>query len=333
MFKFKPSVPLTIGLELELQLLNSKSLNLTNKILSIMELFPDSESVIPEFIQNTVELRSKICTDIEELRLNLISIVKDLRSKSKDLGIKLCGSGTHPFSRHLGILTPLPRYLELEETAGLISHTQITFATHVHIGMTTGDEAISVMRKLSAFIPFLISLSANSPFWRGYNTGFASYRHRILDSSRSYGLPPLFDNWQDFETFFKTAKRSGVFQSINDIHWDIRPRPHLGTLEIRVMDAQSSVTDAVTLANLIRLLVKYLIDTPDQAIQANLPHELPWWIAKENRFQASRLAIDSKFIKDETGSYRTINKVFQDVYKNIKPYVEDSNEALYLQKL
>ena len=134
----------------------------------------------------------------------------------------------------------------------------MTYAFHVHVGMTNGDEAISLMRSLRPYLPILIAVSASSPFWWGHDSGYACYRQRVLASMRSYGIPPHFDSWKEFSDFFKSAQRAKTFHSVDDIHWDIRPRPDMGTLEIRVMDSQPTIQEAKMLAAFVYVLVEYL---------------------------------------------------------------------------
>ncbi len=303
---FTPSSPRSIGMELELQLLDKRSLDLVDGILPLMEIFPDSPYIKPEFIQNTVEIASQVCESLPELETHVRELATKLTAKCEALGIALCGAGTHPFAERLALITPMPRYLKMKKAAGLLSHMQITFATHVHIGMSSGDEAIAVMSDLKPYLPVLIAVSANSPFWRGYDTAYASYRHRILSAARSYGNPPTFNDWNAFCEFFETTARAGIFETVNDIHWDIRPRPLLGTVEVRVMDAQSTVLDAVALAGFVRALVfliRHESRTPDQARLLKTPH---WWTQKENHFQASRRGLRAKYISDERGSARPL---------------------------
>ena len=114
----------------------------------------------------------------------------------------------------------------------------LTFAQHVHVGMPSGDEAVAIAKMLKPYLPILLALSANSPFWQGYDTGYASFRQRLLASRETYGLPPSFKNWQDFVNFFDSVKHAGVVETIRDLHWDLRLQPHWGTLEVRVMDTQ-----------------------------------------------------------------------------------------------
>lgn len=319
-------------MELELQLLDAGTLDLKDGILPLMDLYPDSPYVKPEFIQNTVEVASGICTGLGELESQIKSLIFELKSKCGELGMTLCGAGCHPFGRRLALITPFPRYLDMDATSGLLSHTQITFATHVHLGMVSGDEAMAMMRELKAYLPLLIALSANSPFWRGYDTGYVSYRHRILAASRSYGIPPSFTSWSEFCAFLTTTHHAGIFETVHDIHWDIRPRPHLGTLEIRVMDAQSSVSRAVALAGFVRALVAYLRGIQGREPAPGLPRPLHWWLEKENHFQASRLGLGANYAEDSQGTVRPLHAVLQTVIEAIWTTAEDLGEADYLER-
>jgi glutamate---cysteine ligase / carboxylate-amine ligase len=326
--EFKRSEPLSIGVELEFQLLKAETLDLTDGILPLMEFYPDSPYVKPESIQNTVEIASKVCTSIAELKVHLTALVADLKAKCQALGMRLCGAGTHPFCQRLALITPLPRYLAMEERYGYLAHTQITFATHVHLGVTSGDEAIALMRSLKPYLPLLIALSANSPFWRGYDTGYASYRHRILAATRSYGVPPSFQSWKEFCHFFETTHRAGLFQTLNDIHWDLRPRPHLGTLEVRVMDAQPTIAQAMDLTSFVRVLAAYLLRRAD----GMLP-DLPWWLEKENHFHASHLGLEAGYVANEKGTTRPLAAVWREVLETLRPLAEELGEEAWLERL
>jgi glutamate---cysteine ligase / carboxylate-amine ligase len=330
---FECSNPSFIGMEMEWQLLNNQSLDLTESILPLMALHPMAPYVKQEFIQNTVEVASRVCGSLAELETHLLEVTRDLKAKCRELGITLCGAGTHPFGQHLGIITPMPRYQAMEAAEGLPSHTQITFATHVHIGMESGDEAIRIMRALKAYLPLLIALSASSPFWRGYDTGHAAYRHRILAATRSYGVPPSFASWQDFEHFFDLGRRAGMFQVIKDIHWDIRPHPDFGSLEIRVMDAQPTIAAAVDLAGFIRALVFFLRCQDEMRSPRGLPQPLPWWIEKHNHFQAAHLGWEANYIQDEQGGIVPLREVFAKTLAAIQDTAVGLEQGVNLERL
>lgn len=328
--EFRAASAETVGMELELQLLKADSLDLVDGILSLMELLPDHPYVKPESIQNTVEIVSPVCRSVDELDAAMRPVLTELHGKCRALGMALCGAGTHPFGERLALITPRPRYLAMEERAGYLMHSQITFATHVHLGMPDGDEAVALMRAIRSYLPLLIAISASSPYWRGYDTGCASYRHRILSASRSYGVPPSFPDWAAFCRFFETTREAGLFQSDNDIHWDIRPRPRFGSLEVRAMDSQPTLTEALGLAAFVRALAAFLRTEPPAA---ELPQPLPWWIEKENHYQASLRGLEAVYIYSESGAARPLAAVWQEVLAAVAPAAAALGESAYLERL
>ena len=331
--EFKPSDPTTVGVELEFQIVDATTLDLANGILPLMARYDDGAYVRPEFFQSTVEIASKVCRGPHELDAHLRSQTAELSAHAAALGLRLCSAGSHPFSQRLGIITPLPRYRRIEKGSGYLGHTQITFATHVHVGMTSGDEAVEVMRRLKAYLPLLVGVSASSPFWRGYDTEFASYRHRILAATRSYGIPPSFESWAAFSEFLAAAQRAGVVESVNDIHWDLRPRPHLGTLEVRVADAQATVSDAVSFAVLVCALVSHLRSVAEDSEPTSLPKGLPWWTEKENHYQASRLGLQAQYVGDEQGTVDRLRQTFESVIDMLETETESLGYAPYFDHL
>lgn len=331
--EFIPSEPLTVGVELELQLIDKDNAELVNGIEPLMESYPESPYIKPEFIQNTVELASRVGNNVADVHEHLLSLANHLKAHCERLGIQLCGAGTHPFDQRLALFTPLPRYLELGTDAGILGHMQVTFATHVHIGIQTHDDMIYLFRALKPYLPLFIALSANSPFWRGYDTGFVAYRLRILAASRNYGIPPSFENWEQFCEFIEASERAGVLESMRDIHWDIRPRPHLGTVELRVMDAQSTIEEAMQLAALVRSLAACLLDQKDNINDIFLPHALPWWLERDNYYSASRIGLDANYIYNRQGDVRSLWSVWEEVAKSVQPYAESHDEMVYLQRL
>lgn len=327
---FKASGVNTIGMEIEFQLLDSASLDLIEGILPLMRRYPDSRYIKPEFIQNTVEVASPVCHSIAELDQQLRFYVKDLIINCRDLGIALCGAGTHPFSRHLAQITPLQRFLVMEKVEGYSSHTQITFATHIHIGMRSGDEAIAVMQRLTRYLPLLIALSANSPYWRGHDTNYDSFRLYILAAARSYGQPPYFRNWQEFSEFFTVVQRAGIFETMNDIHWDIRPRPHLGSLEVRVMDAQSTVSDAVALAAMVQALVAHLRCEVEPQYQY-MPNALHHWINRDNYYKAAHHGLRASYFDEHREASLPITQLYEELKRCISPMVALNTEVFFGQ--
>jgi carboxylate-amine ligase len=279
--EFNASPKPTVGVEWELQLLDPVTLDLIDGIMPLMKFFPNAEFVKPEYIQSCVELNSCIAETSDQAIAHIRGSLKKMLQRCAELNMEACGSGTHPFCRRLALITPLPRYQRIEKDVGHLAHTQITFSTHVHVGMNSGDEAMRVISHLAPALPAFIALSANSPFWRGHETGHASYRHRILAAAPNYDLPPPLRTWKEFMDFMNAALRAGMIHGIKDIHWDIRPHPDFGTVEIRTMDAASDLTTLHALVSFARSMALCFRDAPVEELTRILPLHLPDWIAKE----------------------------------------------------
>ncbi len=330
--KFKGSPHSTLGMEIELQLLDPNTLDLVDGILPLIKSYPQQPLTKAEYNQATVEINSQVCSNIEELKTNMFSVLTALQARCEELGMTICGAGTHPFCRRLVPITPWQRYQAMFERAGYLSYW-VTFAQHVHIGISSGDEAVVIAKMLKPYLPILLALSANSPFWQGYDTGYASFRQRLLASRQTYGIPPNFKNWQDFVNFFNSAKQAKVVNNIRDFHWDLRLQPSLGTLEVRVMDAQSTLQDALRLAAFVHSLIVYLQRSRRGKETGFLLKSNHWWLEKENYFQASRLGLAANYIENSQGKTRPIAQVIADILNSLTTTANQLGEIEYLQSI
>ncbi len=331
---FEPSPEFSVGIELEYQLVDADSLDLVDGVLPLLELSANRANIKPEHIQNTVEVVSSPCDGVDALAGHVVPIVHRLQRECSSLGLRLCGSGTHPFNSARATITPLPRYLEMMKSSGAWMHNQITFATHVHIGVTSGNEAVTVMAGLKPYLPLIIAMSGNSPFWRSEDTDFAAFRHRLLAPSRSYGLPPDFGSWRAFQRFYNAMKASGRMSHIDEMHWDIRPRPHLGTVELRVADAQTRVVEALAIAAFVRALVRFLRSEREFTRHVGLPpRSLPWWAHKDNCYIASRNGLSSKLINSARGDVVPVAGLIAETLSAVEPHARRLGEDSYLTVL
>lgn len=321
----------SIGVEWELQLLDPETLDLYDGIMPLMEFFPDGSFVKPEYIQSCVELTSNVETNSDQAVQHLRQTLKKTVRRCDELHMGLCGAGTHPFCRRLALITPLPRYQRMAKSAGYLASNQITFSTHVHIGMESGDQAMLVMSRLIPVVPALVAMSANSPFWRGHSTGHAAYRHRILAATPNYGLPTSFDNWAAFEDFLEAALRSSMIRHFKDIHWDIRPHPDFGTLEIRAMDAASDLRSVHGLVSFVRCLAVSMAQASGADLNAVIPSELPFWIEKQNRFRAGQLGMEAEYIVNAKGEHRPMREFIDDLFEFCLPVAAKIGESTGIQ--
>jgi carboxylate-amine ligase len=338
---FNGSDGFTVGMELEFQLVDADTLDLADGILLLLELDratelnhsrPVNDHVKPEMIQSSVEVISDPCANVAELEADLIPRVERLAATCESLGLKLCGAGTHPFCERLADITPGARYEPMKEVSKRLANTLVTFATHVHLGVPSGDEATTLMRELKPYLPVLVVLSAKSPFWHGYDTGHAAYRHRVLAATRSYGQPPEFSSWSEFVAALDAMRRAGVFANVDRVHWDLRPRPRFGTLEVRVMDSQPNVAEAADLAAFLRALTAYLSATRDEPESRPLAPS-PWWMHKDNCFIASRYGRDARLIADAAGRVVRFDELFDQLIQALGPHADALDERAYLNQL
>jgi carboxylate-amine ligase len=316
---FMPSAAFSVGMELELQLLDPITHDLAEAVLPLLATYSDRRFVKPEFLQNTVEVVSPVAADLRELEASLRALLKELLSHLDRLGLAVCGSGTHPFHRKPATYTPGERYRLMERNYGWLGQNQVTFATHVHLGLASGAEPLLLMRDLKPFLPLLVALSASSPFWHGCDTGFAAFRQRVLAASRTYGIPPDFPDWRAFERFYATMHRAGVLGSLRDIHWDLRPAPQFGTLEVRVMDAQPTLAEALALAALLRALVRFLQAARGGWTPPAVLAPQPWWILRDNCFIASRDGIGASLIASQDGDRMPLRQIAALVLAWVRP--------------
>ena len=311
--QFERSKNPSVGVEWELQLLDPETLDLVDGILPLMEFFPRAEFVKPEYIQSCVELNTGVCQSSVEAAQDIQGTLKRALHRCEELGMSLCSAGTHPFCRRLALITPLPRYRKVESSTGILSHMQITFSAHVHVGMSSGDEAMRVMARLMPAVPVFVAMSANSAFWRGHDTGHAAYRHRILAAAPNYGLPTRFNDWREFERFCEAATRCGSIRDFKSIHWDIRPHPDFGTLELRAMDSPSSLDRLHGLVAFARSLMLKLATASEASVSELLPLDLPYWIEHENRYRAAHRGMEAEFVLGTDGRTRTIRGLAEDL--------------------
>ena len=303
----------TLGCEWELQLLCEDSLELADGILAFSPEIDDHALVKPEFLQCCIEINTPPFEMAAELAPALTDVLARIDAHARPLGVRLAAAGTHPFDRKPAIVTPSERYLRMsDERSGAAALHPVTFATHIHVACRDGDSAIRAMRRVAPCLPALLAIGANSPFWHGVDTGYACFRQRLLASNPTYGLPPYFESWAHFERMVAAGIRSRTIESFRDLHWDIRPHGDLGTLELRVFDAQVDAGRIAQIASLVRALVVVAEDSrmPDSAFPARLPH----WMELENHFRACKSGLGAQTIASTTGNTEPLMQVVEQLF-------------------
>lgn len=293
--EFKGSSKPTIGVEIELQIIDPDSLDLIPKSELLLEKCQESglDRVKVEIHQSMLEIDSEISYNVKQCRECLSSTIQRLNIFSINLGLQLAIAGTHPFQRwNDRIISNVDRYQDLHKKYQWLVRRMNVYGLHVHIGVKSGQHALAISNALSPYLPHLLALSANSPFWQGVDTGMQSSRVNIMQSFPFGGNPHSFNSWSEFEHYYETLKRAGAISSMKDLYWFIRPNLQFGTIEFRICDAMSSLDDTMAIVAMIQCMVVYF----GEKIETN-PEQFLWskeqqWIAPENLWTAERDGLD-----------------------------------------
>jgi len=291
--RFGSTTPYTVGLEEEFQLVDPSTRELTPAIEAVLDtLSSGSELMAPELFQDSVEMRTPVFSSVAKLTKDLPALRSVVAKAANKAGVRLGASGLHPISDPFTQrFTPGKRYERMEEELGALARLQIIYALHVHVGVPDEEAAICATNALLRHVPVFVALSANSPFWNGMDTGFASARVKIRDASPRSGLPPTFRNWEEFEGYADALVAMGNIPDYSWFWWDVRPHPRHGTVELRVPDAQAEPNYVVALTALTQCLVATAEDyAPEDARYVS-----------ENKWRAIRSGLEASFYDFSSG--------------------------------
>ncbi|MFZ2650658.1 MAG: YbdK family carboxylate-amine ligase [Burkholderiaceae bacterium] len=303
--RFADSRALSLGVELELQIVNRHDYDLSPSAKDLLRLMTQHKipgKVTPEMTQSMIEMCTGVCDGHAGVLEQLTQTRDALADCAARLNIGLCGGGTHPFQDWSERrIFDKPRFQQLSALYGYLSKQFTIFGQHVHVGCPGPDQALVLLHGLSRFIPHLIALSASSPYIQGIDTGFQSSRLNSVFAFPLSGRAPFLTSWDDFSVYFEKMARTGVVQSMKDFYWDIRPKPEYGTIEVRVLDTPLTIEKAAALAGYIQCLARWLrIERPYELTEDDY---LPYTF---NRFQACRFGLDGTFVDPTSGEHRRL---------------------------
>ncbi len=319
---FKNSAALTIGIELELQIVNRYNYDLMPCAPDLLRLLQGRKlpgSVTPEITESMIEISTGICTGFDDALAQLTDIRNALVEAADKLDVGLCGGGTHPFQHWAQQrIFDKPRFLQLSELYGYLSKQFTVFGQHVHVGCPDADTALYTLHCLSRFIPHFIALSASSPFVQGEDTGFHSARLNSVFAFPLSGRAPMVLTWEAFNTYFDKMTATGVVKSMKDFYWDIRPKPEYGTIEVRVMDTPLTIAKAARIAAYIQTLAHWI-----QTERPFTPQEDDYLVYTFNRFQACRFGFDGAFVDPGTREHRTLREEILRTVVRLEPHAAE----------
>jgi carboxylate-amine ligase len=295
---FQPSPEPTLGVEWELALVDRRTRDLRNEAAHLFARakarLPDPGRLHKELLKNTVEIVTGVCTGVGDAMADLRRTLEVVVPVGDELGLDLFGAGTHPFASWTGQqLTEGHRYEELINRTQWWGRQMLIWGVHVHVGLPVRDRVLPVLSALLNYHPHLQALSASSPIWAGVDTGYASNRALMFQQLPTAGLPFQFSTWEEFESFVDDQLTTGVIDGLSEVRWDIRPAPHLGTLENRVCDGVSTFADLSALVALTQCLV---VDLDSRLADGEPLPVLPPWHVQENKWRAARYGVEAIII-------------------------------------
>jgi glutamate---cysteine ligase / carboxylate-amine ligase len=327
----------TIGIEEEYQTIDPETRDLRSHIQ--VELLEKGKIVLQERVkaelhQSVVEVGTGICKNIKEARAEVKDLRRNIIRLAHENGLRVASVATHPFSDwRTQEIHPDPRYKDIVEDMQLVARANLIFGLHVHIGIEDRETAIHMMNHARYFLPHILALSTNSPFWLGMNTGLKSYRCKVFDKFPRTNIPDYFPSWGEYENFIKLLIKTNCIDNAKKIWWDIRPHPFFNTIEFRVCDIPMRADETIALAALIQATVAKLY----KLYSANQGFRLyRRALLMENKWRAARYGLDGKLIdfgKQKEVPARDLVLEYLDFVDDVVDELDSREELEYIRKI
>jgi carboxylate-amine ligase len=297
---FKSSQPLTVGIELEVQVVNTRDYNLTRGASDLLGMLAGTKypgEIKPEVTESMIELASSVQLGHAGLLAELVAMRDALVAAAQRLNLGIAGGGAHPFQNWSDRrIYDTERFNQVALQYGYLAKQFTVFGQHIHIGCANGDDAVYLAHMLSRYVPHFIALSASSPFHQGEDTLFDSSRLSVVNAFPLSGRIPIVRDWTEFGTYFSKMRALGIVESMKDFYWDIRPKPEYGTIEIRACDTPLTAAHAAALAAYAQVLARHFFSEPRRTITPD--HFIAY---NYNRFQACRYGLEASVVDPADG--------------------------------
>lgn len=325
----------TLGIEEEFQIVDPESRQLKSHIQQIIQGTEAPrlvEQLKPEMHQSVVEIGTRVCADINEAREDLYELRTELAKTAQKSGMRIAASGTHPISHWKDQkITEHPRYKTIVQDMQMVARGNLIFGLHVHVGIDDREDGLQVMNAARYFVPHILALSTNSPFWVGRNTGFKSYRVKVFDRFPRTGLPDYFDSLAAYENFLKLLVKTNSIDDAKKIWWDIRLHPYFDTLEFRLCDVPMRADESLAIAAIFQAIVAKLLLLKKQNLGFRLYRRS---LILENKWRACRYGLDGKLIDFGKQEEVDCRKLMLELLEFIDEVVDDlgtRNEINYVK--
>ncbi|WP_069386911.1 glutamate--cysteine ligase [Cellulosimicrobium cellulans] len=312
----------SVGLEWELALVDADSGDLRQVARTVLDAVRpagggEHPSIKQELLLNTVEVVSDVRRTVREAGRDLERSIEEIRAVTDPLRVELMCAGTHPFARWAQQkVTDKERYTTLIDRTQWWGRQMLIYGVHVHVGIEDRDKVLPIQRAMLTCFAHLQSLSASSPFWGGKDTGYASNRALMFQQLPTAGLPFQFERWSELEGYVADMLHTGVIDDFTEVRWDLRPAPRFGTLETRICDGTTNLTELLALAALTHCLVEHFSTMLDEGRE--LP-TLPPWFAQENKWRSARYGMDAIVIVDRAGNEELVTDAVGRLLVELEP--------------
>lgn len=309
----------TLGIEIELGLVDGRTMALSSSFADLAEKLPASEAqqYKPELMQCVVEVITGVCETVDDAEADLTQKISMVEAAADQLGLRLWWGATHPFSpwREQKV-TPDDRYHQLVELLQELARRLVTFGLHVHVGVDSGDKAVMICDRILRHLPTLLALSSSSPFWEGRKTGLQSHRSKVMEGLPTAGMPTLMRNWSEYVWLVNHMVDTGFINTIREIWWDVRPHHNFGTVEVRVCDMPGNLQDTLAIAALIQCLVKALSDEIDGGTYQHDCHPM---MVRQNKWRATRFGTGAHLVDSYTYQVVTVAQAVDEMVDKLTP--------------
>jgi carboxylate-amine ligase len=325
---FKPSQPLTLGVELELQLVDRRDGDLTHAATDLLPLTRKKHPGLDIKLELT-ESMIEVATAVQTTHLGILADLRSLRDAVCDsaalLNVGVCGGGAHPFQvwteRHIA---DGPRMRYISELYGYLAKQFTVFGQHVHVGCPDADAAIRLVHGLARYVPQFIALAASSPFAQGTDTAFDCARMNTVAAFPLSGRMPFVRDWAEFNVYFAKMRATGIVSSMKDFYWDIRPKPEYGTVEVRVFDTPLRVERAAALAIYTQGIAREILSRPTLEETEDV-----YLVYSFNRFQACRFGLQGEIVDPVTLQRRALADDVRETLATIRQHGRPEDEEAW----
>ena len=322
----------SIGIELELAIVDGKSMALSSSIHELLDRLPKNEVTCfkPELMQCTIEVNTSVCNSISEAERDLREKLGLVEQAADELGLRLWWGATHPFSLWRDQkVTPNDRYESLVNLLQEMARRLVTFGLHVHVGVDSGDKAVMICDRIMQYLPTLLALSCSSPFWENRDTGLKSHRSKVMEGLPTAGLPTLMRNWSEYVWLVNHMVDTGFINTIREIWWDIRPHHNFGTVEVRVCDMPGNLQDTMAIAALIQCLVAALSDQIDEGAYQHDCHPM---MVRQNKWRACRFGTSAELVNSYTYDVQPLSQIVGSLVDRLMPTAETLDSERYIEQ-